>query len=842
MEKAEHSLNGICQLKGGREECGSLLAEMQNCAIEMGEAIEDAEGEGTTSVALLEQYCELLWECLNAAPGPVRQRILKEIYRKRSAAKKQIQNEFSEVSEILFLPYKASMWDSMESIYKFFSGQENCQCTVMPIPYYSKHTDGSLGEEYYEGELYPDDVLVTHYKDYDMAEHCPEVIIIHNPYDDMNYVTSVHPDFYARNLKQYTDCLVYVSYFIINSAISNISLQFCQTPGALLSDLVIVQSESVRETYIKAIEEWVGFMGRKGAFSRSALERKIQALGSPKVDKVLHSKREDFALPEQWNSMLKGKRAVLYNTSVTGILQKGELELNKIEDVIEIFQRREDAVLWWRPHPLSDTTFASMRPELRERYLKIVKSFKEEERGIYDDTPDLHRAIAWTDFYYGDSSSLTILYGLTGKPVVMQNKTVLSRNAHSDLSVLYVASAEENGEIWFTARNFNGFFHMNCDLGLTDYLGSVPGEKCKVYNLFTDIVKDGDNLWLIPGRGEALVKYSINENTFIRYRLPDNDELQAGDVKFCSAWLDDDKLYFIPSEQSYFANFDLKTESWSIDNSWKKRLENKYGIKLNAPYFYDFCILKQAKLALIPIHGTNIIIEYSIQTGKMKYRRLGANDNSFSFIDGNEDAVYLVARNRTGTIYRWKLDGIKIELAESHPECFSEGLCAGFCVVGETAYMAPSVGKGALKVDLASGSSEVLKPDAGDVFQFYSVKKLSGGKIQIPAACTGGNDVRTMIVNTESGIDYTVVPKRPEHSLLEQGNPFEQITGRSIPSKPSGHIIWETREITLEQILNWPDNIVSLHTAEIYKSLFANGSGDCGEKTAKFIMEYINES
>ncbi len=106
LEKAEHSLNGICQLKGGREECGSLLAEMQNCAIEMGEAIEDAEGEGTTSVALLEQYCELLWECLNAAPGPVRQRILKEIYRKRSAAKKQIQNEFSEVSEILFCPIR----------------------------------------------------------------------------------------------------------------------------------------------------------------------------------------------------------------------------------------------------------------------------------------------------------------------------------------------------------------------------------------------------------------------------------------------------------------------------------------------------------------------------------------------------------------------------------------------------------------------------------------------------------------------------------------------------------------------------------------------------------------
>lgn len=63
----------------------------------------------------------------------------------------------------------------------------------------------------------------------------------------------------------------------------------------------------------------------------------------------------------------------------------------------------------------------AMRPELLEQYQEIVREYKAGDWGIYDDTPDLHRAIALSDAYYGDQSSLVELYQVTGKPIMLQD-------------------------------------------------------------------------------------------------------------------------------------------------------------------------------------------------------------------------------------------------------------------------------------------------------------------------------------------------------------------------------------------------------------------------------------
>jgi len=67
-----------------------------------------------------------------------------------------------------------------------------------------------------------------------------------------------------------------------------------------------------------------------------------------------------------------------------------------------------------------------MRPQFLEEYEKIVSEFSRQGFGIYDDTPDVHRAIAVSDAYYGDPSSLVALFERTGKPVMIQNKNIIS--------------------------------------------------------------------------------------------------------------------------------------------------------------------------------------------------------------------------------------------------------------------------------------------------------------------------------------------------------------------------------------------------------------------------------
>ena len=65
--------------------------------------------------------------------------------------------------------------------------------------------------------LLPDYVEVTPYDAYDFEHMLPDVIYTQNPYDECNYTTSVHPFFYTRNLKKYTDKLVYIPWFTMHN-------------------------------------------------------------------------------------------------------------------------------------------------------------------------------------------------------------------------------------------------------------------------------------------------------------------------------------------------------------------------------------------------------------------------------------------------------------------------------------------------------------------------------------------------------------------------------------------------------------------------------------------------
>ena len=62
-----------------------------------------------------------------------------------------------------------------------------------------------------------------------------------------------------------------------------------------------------------------------------------------------------------------------------------------------------------------------MHPELLEKYKMMVDNYRSEGWGIYDDTAELDRAIAVSDAYYGDPSSVVNLYKQTGKPIMIQN-------------------------------------------------------------------------------------------------------------------------------------------------------------------------------------------------------------------------------------------------------------------------------------------------------------------------------------------------------------------------------------------------------------------------------------
>ena len=406
LPKAQKKKEGIIQ----------LLSDCQDGAISIGENVEKLYGEGTKTVAELEVYCENLYQMTLVLDNPVQTKeLLKDLTRQLLRIRRLVAEEVPDRLEAVFLPYKASMWDSLESIWKAADADEECDAYVIPIPYYDRNPDGSFREEHYEGELFPEDVTVTYYDEYDFGLRMPDVIFIHNPYDDGNFVTSVHPYFYSKNLKNYTEKLVYVPYFIQNG--EGIDEDYATPSAVLYADYIIAQTEKEREDYIRHCSK---------RYPGVNFKEKVLALGSPKIDKARSVNRENVKVPEEWLERIEGKKVILYNTSLNGLLKAGDEYLEKMKDVFALFQNREDAVLLWRPHPLMESTLLSMRPVLYAQYMELKNWFQKDKIGIYDDTADMYPAIGISDAYYGDWSSLVWLYRETGKPVMIQDVDVRS--------------------------------------------------------------------------------------------------------------------------------------------------------------------------------------------------------------------------------------------------------------------------------------------------------------------------------------------------------------------------------------------------------------------------------
>lgn len=494
-----------------------ILGQCQESAILLGNLIESKGEQYTGLVEILESYCENLYQMSMALSDEEQIRKLsKKIQKQLIHLNNRIRHEIPEdKKEVVFFPYKASMWDSLESVWMAADADEGTDAYVVPIPYYDKNPDGTFREMHYEGNEYPDYVPVTNWEEYDFEERRPDIMFIHNPYDEYNYVTSVHPRFYSGNLKQYTEKLVYIPYFILkeispddDSTIAQMK-HFFINAAVRNADKVIVQSEDMRQVYIKVLTEELG--GSKEA--REYWEKKIDGSGSPKVDKVLRAQKEKLRIPEEWMKVIRKpdgsfKKIVFYNTSVTALLQHDEKMLRKMKSVFQTFyENRNEVALLWRPHPLMESTLVSMRPELWEEYRKIRGEYRREGWGIYDDTVNLDRAVVLSDGYYGDGSSIVQLFMKIKKWVMYQSVDVINDDIDKDKEnevkkspMIIEDCVLINDQVYFVDYNIAVLFSMNLYTGEIKCVDRLPDEVIVQVHLVAKILNYKNKLILIPSR------------------------------------------------------------------------------------------------------------------------------------------------------------------------------------------------------------------------------------------------------------------------------------------------------------------------------------------------------
>lgn len=440
-EQCDTMINTICQAHEEIEkdlseknlvEAGELLVQCQQAAIALGEFIENSEKkrfEAGTVIKVLEDYCEIVYRLYESLPNAEWKDILGKIKNTMDVVRGRLE-EIPLHYEAVFLPYQVSMWDSLESVWEAADEDPKCDAFIVPIPFFKKNADGSFGDMQCEKKGYPEQADILSYDEYDFELRCPDMVFIHNPYDEYNNVTSVHPFFYSSNIRKYTDCLVYIPYFI-----SSLTDDMCMNdpqmllgglgcPAVFNSNKVILQSEKMRKAAIIALSSLNGEKGKRN------WAKIILGIGSPKEDKVRKITPDDIEIPSEWAKRLhnNGNRlpVILYNTGITTILSENENLLNKIKADFDFYQNKQnECVLLWRPHPLLEATLKAMRPQLVDEYNCIKQKYIEQDIGIYDDSTDMNRAIALCDAFSGDFSSVAVLCERIGKPVVYNTEEVL---------------------------------------------------------------------------------------------------------------------------------------------------------------------------------------------------------------------------------------------------------------------------------------------------------------------------------------------------------------------------------------------------------------------------------
>ena len=526
--------------KGNVEKACEYLELCQQKAIDLGTYIENEEGEGHPTVSQLEAFCEVLYEVHEdvqsehgLSADSAKNRINTCINRIENSAKTDIKI----TNLAVFLPYKASMWDSLESVWQAADEDPDCETYVIPIPYYDKTPQNKLGTVHWEGDLFPDYVPITRFDEFDFAAAHPDMIFIHNPYDYANLVTSVHPAFYSDKLKEFTDCLVYIPYFCTSGAMSE---GFKLLPAYLNADYIIVQSEQLIDYYDPIIPR-----------------EKILPLGSPKFDSVIRKCQNPPEPPAEWKAKMEGKKVYFLNMSLKAMLGNTVQFLQKLNYVLECFKDSDKACLLWRPHPLMESTFDSMRPEYKQAYIDMRDKYIAEDWGIYDTTPNIEDSIAWSDVYVGDgASSVVSMFGVAGKEILLLEYGITSLFRNDDYRSIFFQAISKtqygpdlnkyciilNKYLWFSPNNDMKYQYF-CD---------IPGDETN--GSYIRAVEFNNKIYLMPLYCQHIMVIDAISKA---YRVID---LKKEEVKeaFASIHFYKNYAFFQPLKYSCLVRFNMK--------------------------------------------------------------------------------------------------------------------------------------------------------------------------------------------------------------------------------------------------------------------------------------------
>lgn len=821
-------LEGIDYAINPRTEKASARGVLQDCYAAF-EAIEKSleaglsKGRYTYYEKIINNFKDMLEELnTNIIDEKSTGGISKQITKKISILKKEITNEAEVKLEIAFMPYKASMWDSLESIWIAANEDSKCECYVVPIPYYVKNADVNLVEFHYEGDKFPSEVPITHYDNYNLNDHKPDIIYIHNPYDQYNHVTSIHPNYYSNELKKYTDMLVYVPYFITGDKVPETQEVL---PVFVNMDKIILQSEKHKEFYKNILPE-----------------SKLAALGSPKVDKVLYYEKHKPDIHEEWKEIIGDKKVVMYNVSISGVLQNRIKAIKKIEYVFSIFKNRDDVTLLWRPHPLIESTLKSMAPDLLEEYFRLKEEFINEKIGIYDETDDVTASIAISDAYIGeDSSSMVHLFGVAGKPIFILNPEVDSEPTEEDITSLsFIDAYFEDDDMWFVCSGLNLLCKMDLKSEKVEVVKQVTSSTYPEQIQYSDVIKIENKIYMLPYLSSDMCEYDLEKYILKKKGMPN-----SAVVNFDRMIRYKEFIFLKPKCYPAIVQYNIKTS----DVTYHKKCIDRFKQISNGRPLFTWGVSIRDNLLLIASSIINKVLEFNMDTSESKVHTVGSEEMNYlgMAFDGKD---YWLIPDDGKTIVKWNYETGKTTEYNDYPQNFI-GETRGFIGIvccGEYMLAFPREANMIIKIDINTGKMSEFKVDLPykegerkscyNMYgsNYYFVKKYDHKHVIAVTAY----DNSILIINTENG---ECVIKKCELSIdylrkyISKDEFFGEL-GENIPYASRENQYFSLEEFIEEYILKENKNNSAIQKKK-YSGVINNMNGTCGEKVHNYIKEKL---
>lgn len=831
-----------------RQACLDMLSACQEGMISIGNMLEGSDLDSSASrqaVHFIEDYCEHIFEVYEFVNNSGTEDTNWQLFLSRMQILRDglllINSEVEKIPvtyHIVFMPYKAAMWDSLESVWRAAKADKMCQCLVVPIPYFEYNTASKDVDPKYDGALFPDYVEITDYHEYSMEKELPDVIYIHNPFDGANHMTSVHPSFYSDKLKKYTDKLVYIPYYASSGFCSP---EYLELPSNYNVDYVIAQSQHFKDY----------------AADYPFYDKYIP-LGSPKFDKVIEAcrKHDIKDYPDDWRRRLAGRKVIMLNTSIGMMLNDTEQYLGKLRLVFDYFATRSDVTLIWRPHPLLLSSLKAMRAEYAVQYEELVMYFKQHDIGIFDDTPDMEKTIAACDAYIGETTSSVInMFQVAGKPLFILNNSIFREFTSSEIRRIGFTNIYLHNDEQYVFCSLDVFMCHSSNLLDLDFIAKISDEPhwC---GTFGKSIRVRDRIYPAPLMSKRAYYFDLCKKKFYPLEGFESDK----DFKLQYVMQYGDRLFYLPGHSGAVYEYSLSSGTLfkydeCIEELLKFSLQKSYNSEIGGYAVYEHYLYMTATYC-------NRVLKLDMDDGSYELLHLTDEVEGFGAVVVVNSRLYLSDASN-GSIYSYALndfgepDG---ELSIIHmPDSFNPWENP----YGVDAAHSALISMGRYIVAFPAYSNEIVRIDT----TIGEVKTIFTGLFEIPDERINGLKRKCFynIMNFEKLSDEEILVLRVWDAAALRLNIADEtydiynqrMTPKALEDLLSGEDGFEKADIDAEfsrkessffSLDSFVDDLVSGRLEDIKERqmselsvMGANLDGSCGRKVHEFVMGKLTD-